>query len=222
MKIQIFLLRVFAFFLFAVSTFCYSAEFIFLDSYNIKGAIPIKSWKTLQDSRIIKQNLDYSCGAASLATILNEFYDQKITEDALLKVMEKGDLRASFEDMQRALLQFGFRSTGYATSFEQLAKLKIPVVIYLKYRKDDHFSVLRGINENTVWLADPSLGNRTYNREQFLEMWETRDDGSGLKGKILVILPNKQDITMKDGFFTREPQRQTAQAIHLQTIRNFP
>jgi peptidase C39, bacteriocin processing len=48
----------------------------------------------------------------------------------------------------------------------------MPVVVYIKVRKDDHFSVLRGISGNTVWLADPSLGNRTYSRAQFLEKTE--------------------------------------------------
>ena len=32
------------------------------------------------------------------------------------------------------------------------------MVVYIKVRKDDHFSVLRGISGNMVWLADPSLG----------------------------------------------------------------
>jgi len=66
------------------------------------------------------------------------------------------------------LPQFGFRAVGYATSYDQLIKLKAPVVVYLEYRRDKHFSVLRGISENTVWLADPSLGNLTYSRGQFL------------------------------------------------------
>lgn len=48
----------------------------------------------------------------------------------------------------------------------------MPVVVYIKVRKDDHFNVLRGISGNTVWLADPSLGNRTYSRAQFLEKTE--------------------------------------------------
>ena len=43
---------------------------------NATFRIPIKSWKTLRDTRIVKQDLDYSCGAASLVTLLNEFYGQ--------------------------------------------------------------------------------------------------------------------------------------------------
>lgn len=186
--------------------------------------IPIKSWKTLRDARIVKQDLDYSCSAASLATLLNEFYGQSITEEALLKAMDKGDLRASFEDMQKALPQFGFKAQGFAASYEQLMRLKAPVVVYLKHRKDDHFSVLRGIDESTVLLADPSLGNRTYSKAQFLEMWQTRGDkdNSELTGKFLAVLPNKEGVAAGDDFFTKKPRRQSAQATQQLSFRNIP
>jgi len=45
----------------------------------------------------------------------------------------------SIED---AAAKFGFKAQGYAATYEQLTKLKAPVVVYLKHRKDDHFSVL--------------------------------------------------------------------------------
>lgn len=214
------LIKIF-FIFFSCFKFCDGAEIhkigdngLFLNP-SINGIFYSKNWKTLRDERIVKQNLDYSCGAASLATLLNEFYGQAITEEALLKAMDKGDLRASFEDMQNALPQFGFKAEGFAASYEQLMKLKAPVVVYLKHRKDDHFSVLRGIDENTVWLADPSLGNRTYSKEQFLEMWETRKDkdNAELAGKFLAVLPSKEKFTYTSDFFTKKPERQTAQAV---------
>lgn len=204
---------------------CQAEDAVIISTHSASGVLHVQSWKTLRDARIVKQDLDYSCSAASLATLLNEFYGQSVTEEALLKAMDKGDLRASFDDMQKALPNFGFRASGYAASYEQLLKLKMPVVVYLKHRKDDHFSVLRGINDRTVWLADPSLGNRTYSREQFLEMWETRDDNSTnaeLKGKILAVVPNKPGISMAGGFFTKFPQRQTAQVIETLANRHVP
>lgn len=154
----------------------------------------------------------------------DEFYGQSLTEEALLKAMDKGDLRASFEDMQRALPQFGFKAQGFAASYEQLMKLKAPVIVYLKHRRDDHFSVLRGIDANTVWLADPSLGNRTYSREQFLEMWHTRHEKteSELFGKILAVLPIDSKKATVSNFFTRNPFRQTAQATEQLGFRVLP
>lgn len=196
-----------------------------MSSHSSTFVLRIQSWKALRDARVVKQDLDYSCSAASLATLLNEFYLRDITEAALLKAMDKGDLRASFEDMQRALPRFGFKAQGFAATYDQLARLKMPVVVYLKHRKDDHFSVLRGIDETTVWLADPSLGNRTYSKAQFLDMWETRtgdQDNAELKGKFLAVLPIKSDIASIEDFFTKNPKRQTAHAVEQLSVRHMP
>lgn len=199
-------------------------EAFILSSDVVKGQIPVKSWKTLRDRQIVKQDQDYSCGAASLATLLNGFYGQKLTEEQLLKAMDKGDARASFDDMARALPKFGFRAQGFAASWEQLARLKMPVVVYIKVRKDDHFSVLRGISGNTVWLADPSLGNRTYSRAQFLDMWQTRDgkDQHELAGKFLAVLPASVDVSRAEAYFSKAPRRQSAGAVQQLSFRTIP
>lgn len=198
-----------------------AAEYAYVSNdTNLRGAIPVTSWKTLRDSGVVKQDLDYSCGAASIATILNGYYGQSVTEAEILDLID-GNLRASFEDMAGALAKLGFRGVGYAASFGQLTKLKVPVIVYTRHRKTDHFSVIRGVNSDTVWLADPSLGNRTYSKYQFLEAWETRDD-SKLKGKILAIIPADQEVQSADDFFTNQPRRQTAQAVQQQAFRNAP
>ena len=189
-------------------------ESALLITYSAWGSVPVQSWKTLRDERIVKQDLDFSCGAASLATLLNSFYGQNVTEEALLKAMDKGNGRASFEDMARALPQFGFRAQGFAASWEQLTRLKMPVVVYVKNRKQDHFSVLRGISGDTVWLADPSLGNRTFSREQFLTLWETRSGANdGLAGKFLAVLPVQGNTHARNDFFSRTPRRQSSPAL---------
>lgn len=185
-----------------------------LATYSAQGLVSIRSWKTLRDERIVKQDLDYSCGAASLATLLNGYYGQNLTEEALLKAMDKGEGRASFDDMVRVLPQFGFRAQGFAASWEQLARLKMPVILYVNHRKDEHFTVLRGISGDTVWLADPSLGNRTYSRAQFLAMWQTRTEANdGMAGKFLAVLPTNAPTPAAENFFTRAPVRQSAPAL---------
>ncbi|WP_225984565.1 C39 family peptidase [Noviherbaspirillum aerium] len=194
------------------------AEHAVVIAPTLAGHVPVQSWKTLRDKQVIKQDKDFSCGAASLATILKEFYDIPVTERDLLLALDNEEMCSSFEDMQRVLPQFGFRAHGYAVTYEQLAKLKIPVIVYLKHRKDEHFSVLRGISEDTVWLADPSLGNRTYSKAQFLEIWETRGN-SNLKGKFLAVVPEGSSFILEHKFFTRTPERQTAQAIKQLVLR---
>ncbi len=41
---------------------------------TLKGQISVRTWKDFRDERIVKQDLDYSCGAASVATIMKGFY----------------------------------------------------------------------------------------------------------------------------------------------------
>lgn len=175
------------------------------------GKVGVQSWKDRRDFKIVKQDLDYSCGAASVATLLNNFYGQKLTEEQVLDKMDKTRERASFADMQRILPKWGFEAKGYALSFEQLAQLKIPVIVYLKYRKDDHFSVLRGVSQDTVLLADPSLGHVSMSRAQFLDAWQTRE--GQLAGKVLAVVPKKAGIGANEAFFEKKPQRQTAFAV---------
>lgn len=180
------------------------------------GSVGIKSWKTLRDERVVKQGLDTSCGAASLATLLNEYYGQSVTEQEILGLMGIGTLRSSFQNMREALATLGFRSVAASIHYEQLAALEIPVIVYLKLRDTEHFSVLRGVNASTVWLADPSLGNRTYSREQFISLWDTEaraQTTSEVQGRVLAILPTGAGLAAQSGFFTKKPRRQTAQAI---------
>ncbi len=168
---------------------------------TLEGSIPVnKTWKMLRDEHIVKQDLDYSCGAASAATIMNGFYGLNVTEAELLEGMED-DGAASFQDLADAVGAYGLKGVGVALNFEQLRQLKVPAIVYLKYRDDDHFSVVRGVaKDGSVFLGDPSWGNRRFTKHQFLSMWETRSDDN-LKGKMLLLLPDGVDVAAIDRSF---------------------
>lgn len=167
---------------------------------SLNGELAVKTWKSHRDAHVVKQNQDFSCGAASLATLLNGYYGQSLTEAQILKDMDKPDMMANFEDMARVASRYGFKAGGVALSYEQLSKLTVPVVVYLRVKGNDHFSVLRGISPTHVQLGDPSLGNRMFTKVQFLKMWETRSDEK-LKGKILLVLPLNSSATINSDFF---------------------
>ncbi|OQX05876.1 MAG: peptidase C39 bacteriocin processing [Thiothrix lacustris] len=196
------------------------AEEVRLTTRSVSGELPVQSWKALRDKRVVKQDLDYSCGAASIATLLSEYYRRPTTELEVLKLLAKGGNRASFADMQRILPELGFKGIGLATSWEQLVSLKLPVIVYVRQRKEDHFTVLRGISDTHVSLADPSLGNRILTRQQFKEIWETRDQ-PGLEGKMLAILPNNADTQVTDKQFFAIPQFPNL-PLELLVLRKLP
>jgi predicted double-glycine peptidase len=84
-----------------------AAQGAILSTHSAIGVVPVRNWKALRDERIVKQDLDYSCGAASLATLLNYYYGQHLTEAQILAALDQGDGMASFADMARVLPQFG-------------------------------------------------------------------------------------------------------------------
>ncbi|WOE33267.1 MULTISPECIES: C39 family peptidase [unclassified Acinetobacter] len=200
-------MKLFSFLFILTSSIAYASP-IYFNQYH--DTIKVKSWKKIRDQNIIKQDLDFSCGAASIATLLNGYYNQKITEQEVLKIMDKGDLMASFDDMQRALDQLGFHAKGYAISLEILQTLKLPVIAYIKHRKNDHFTVISGINKNFIRISDPALGQKILSYSQFTKMWQTRTD-EHLRGKILVIFP--KDPINNSIFFSNDIKQPTAQAI---------
>lgn len=180
------------------------------------------TWKQIRDSQVIKQNLDYSCGASSLATIMNYFYKIDMTERQLLEEMEeiKQSVRkrevadnevtmASFYDLANVSKKHHLVAKGIATNYDSLKKLTIPVIVYLNHKRNDHFSVVRAIDDHHVYLADSSWGNRTLSRQQFEEMWHTRDDDE-LQGRVLLVLPtNEQQKQQTNKHFTAIRHTQT-------------
>lgn len=166
-----------------------------IDISRASGSISINTWKYYRDRNIVKQNLDHSCAAASVATILNYYYGISTTEEEILASMNKENRMASFYDIAEVLPKYGFFGVGYAISFDQLINIKIPVIVHTRNRGIEHFSVLKGIDKDVIMIADPSLGNRTYSKAEFLKIWGYENDGIS-KGRILSILPkNKKQKT---------------------------
>lgn len=89
----------------------------------------------------------------------------------------------------------------------------------MRYRDDDHFSVLRGVSDTTVRLGDPSWGNRSFSIAQFLAMWETRDDAD-FNGKVLLVLPEQSTgtPTSEDFFATPDGKSLPIELLGLRSL----
>lgn len=199
-------------------TFAYSKAIIKTDSIIIEK--PINSWTQMRDRNLTKQKYDYSCGAASLSTILTYYYNIETSEKNILDFILKnkgidinkkveievnGDLRdkarTSFIDLAKYAEQNKLKALGLALDMESLSKLKVPAILYVKARNNDHFSVYRGMDNLFVYLADPSFGNIKISKGKFQEMFYQRDDITH-PGKLLVFLPNSLEINANRDFMT--------------------
>jgi len=162
----------------------------------------VKSWIEFKNEHLIRQNYDYSCGSAALATILSHYYDTNISEQMILaSVLEakgitkeasaledqEGNNGLSFYDLSQYASSHGFKAIGIALGIEELKKLQIPVIVFVKIRKQEHFTVLKNMDEKYAYLADPSFGNIRVSHSKFKEMFFQRNDEQN-PGKILAIL----------------------------------
>lgn len=158
------------------------------------------TWKDNRDSKITKQDVDYSCGASSLSTILTYFYQSPKTEQQILDDMALDDVMASFADLASVSEKYGYTARGMTMDYDTLAKIKIPAIVYVNHKRSDHFSVVRAIDEQNVYLADSSWGNRTLTRKQFEKIWLTTNNYTS--GKVLLILPTTDtQRQVSDGAF---------------------
>lgn len=143
-----------------------------------------KSWQTLKFEQVVKQGLDYSCGSASMATILEYYFGDPISESSLTLDMtarlSKEELEDrikegfSMLDMRDTLVRFGYQAVGVKLSFEQAEKLKGPIIVLLRKEEINHFVVLKGVvNDNDlVQISDPTSGNLKLTKSEFLHYWQ--------------------------------------------------
>ncbi len=146
------------------------------------GAFPVNvsvmSLKEKKFDSIVKQNYDFSCGSAALATLLTYHYDTPMTEEVLFDKMwaagDKNKIRRegfSLLDMKKYLQSIGMRSDGFRVPLDKLRQVGVPTITLITTRGYTHFVVLRGITDTHVVVGDPALGSRMVTREQFEKEW---------------------------------------------------
>ena len=140
----------------------------------------VVSARQLRYKDIVAQKTDFSCGAAALATILKYGYGvgEVKEEEIILEMIEKGDQQKirekgfSLLDLKHYAERHGFKANGFKVKPENLDKLKIPSIVLLTSMNYKHFVVLKGIQEQKAYFADPSLGNRAVPLSDFLKTWD--------------------------------------------------
>lgn len=160
-----------------------------------------QSWTQLKYQNLTRQDYDYSCGASSVSTILSYFYHTPVSESEVLSKMHLDNFMASFLDMAKVVDEYGFQGIGIATDYDNLKKLTTPAIVHLNYKRNDHFSVVRAIDDKFVYLSDSSFGNRKLSKKQFLNLWQVHN-GDQYKGRVLLIIPKDKKLPTNLEFTT--------------------
>ena len=152
-----------------------------LNLYEEGGVLTkkVKSLKEMRQRQMVPQTRDFSCGAASLATILRYYYGLPVTElETIIGMFKYGnqqDIRKvgfSLYDMKRYANSLKYAAEGYKIpKVSDLKKLAIPVIVLIDTANYKHFVVLRHADDRFVYIADPSWGNRRIHIEEFKKIW---------------------------------------------------
>lgn len=171
----------------------------------------VTSWKQLNEQNVIMQRFDYSCGAASLATLMKHYFNEDVSEKKLLDYIKKTFNKQeyarikkdglSFLELEKISRSLGYQSASVRLKLPALLELSGPVIVFLKRKEYKHFAVLRGVKEDRVFLADPSRGNIRLPIQEFMQEW---------KGETFVL--------GKAGFGT--PNKHTLAILHSSGFRN--
>lgn len=128
---------------------------------------------------VIRQQYDFSCGSAALATLLHYHYGIPANEEMTFTGMwEKGDQAAirkngfSLLDMKRYLGSHGLETQGFRVTLDQIAKTRVPGIALTVTKGYRHFIVIKGVSDTEVLVGDPSRGLIRYSRKEFGKIWD--------------------------------------------------
>jgi hypothetical protein len=139
----------------------------------------VKPLSAFKFDKVVKQMYDYSCGSAALATLLNGYLGENLSERQVIMGMfrygdkEQIEKRRAFSalDMKKFAAALGYKGVGYRAEIDDLRTLAMPCIVPLEILGYQHFVVFRGIHEDHVFLADPAQGNISFDISEFKDRW---------------------------------------------------
>jgi len=143
-------------------------------NYNVQ----VVSWRDIPFRTVVRQQYDYSCGSAAVATLMRFHYGLEINESEVFQSMyARGDqarIRSvgfSMLDMRSYLESRGFRADGLRLTLDRLATLNTPTIALISHDGYRHFVVVKGISADRVLVGDPTFGLQSYTRAEFAAIW---------------------------------------------------
>ena len=166
-------------------------------SVTVPGAfgglkVAVSSMQDLRFRGVVRQQYDFSCGSAVIATLLTHHYGIETTEsDAFARMYAVGDQERirqqgfSMLDMKRYLSELGLQANGYRLSLELLEELGVPAIALIETKGYRHFVLIKGIRGDRVLVGDPAFGLSSHSRREF-ESLRSND--------ILFLLRDRADV----------------------------
>ncbi|MBY4896793.1 C39 family peptidase [Cupriavidus sp. AU9028] len=129
----------------------------------------------------IRQQYDFSCGSAAIATLLTYQYGHPVTEAEVFQQMYLRGDRAKIQqegfsllDMKRFLESRGYMADGFELPLSKLEETQVPAIVLVVENGYHHFVVVKGVRGDRVLVGDPALGTRALSRAHFERIWDSQ------------------------------------------------
>lgn len=146
---------------------------------GIRPSLDVSTLKERKFERVVRQQYDFSCGSAALATLLTHHYGRPTSEsDAFTKMWAVGDqdrikkLGFSLLEMKKYLEDNGLKADGFKLTLDRLSEIGVPGIALVEVKGYRHFVVVKGVDERRVLLGDPSAGVISRPRKEFEAHWD--------------------------------------------------
>lgn len=156
--------------------------------------LKVTSLKEARFKATTRQQYDFSCGSAAIATLLTHHYHYPVTEQTVFQEMfKRGDQEKirregfSLLDMKNYLNAHQFQADGFELPLNKLLESRLPAIVLIADKGYRHFVVIKGMQDGRILIGDPSTGTRAVSRENFDAMWVN---------KLLFVIHNRQSIAV--------------------------
>lgn len=140
--------------------------------------VSVMSWWDIPFRSIVRQQHDFSCGSAAVATLLTHHYGRPTAErEAFVTMWRDGDQERirktgfSMFEMKTFLDGLGYPTIGVRLSMDQMRKIDRPVIVLIDLKGYKHFVVVKGVRGDRILLGDPTLGLTEYDLADFEAIW---------------------------------------------------
>lgn len=147
---------------------------------NPFGSFQVKaeSLNELRWENVVRQQYDFSCGSAAVATLLTYHYERPTSEAAVFESMIKlGDAEKirtygfSMLDMKQYLDSQGLNSDGFRVKLDDFIGIGLPAITLINTGGYKHFVVIKGMDNGNVLVGDPAVGTVVVPKDYFETLW---------------------------------------------------
>ncbi|MEX0604718.1 MAG: C39 family peptidase [Marinobacter sp.] len=142
--------------------------------------VTVSSFADRRFDSVMRQQYDFSCGSAAVASLLSYHYGDQVTEADVFREMlaladeEKVRLQGfSMLDMKNYLQSRGYQADGFRMPLPGLKEeVRLPMIVLLNIDGFRHFVLIKGISDEEVLIGDPARGLKVYSYQTFKGYWD--------------------------------------------------